>query len=37
MLDGKNEGRGEHPIMMSLVYLDPDPSSSSFPEFPIRR
>ena len=37
MLDGKNEGRGEHPIMMSLVYIEKPPSSSSFPEFPMRR
>lgn len=38
MLDGKNEGRGEHPIMISLIYFNPDPSSSSFPEFeePLR-
>jgi len=36
MLDGKNEGRGEHPIMMSLVYIEKPPSSSSFPEFPRR-
>ncbi len=36
MLDGKTEGVGEHTIMMSLVYIDKEESSSSFGG-PIRR
>ena len=30
MLDGRTEGTGAHIIMMSLVYIDKPPSSSSF-------
>ena len=30
MLDGKNEGQGQHPITMTLIYIDKEESSSSF-------
>lgn len=36
MLDGGTEGTGEHVILMSLVYIDKEPSSSSFGGFPRR-